>query len=210
MDFDPVTPEAELGKCSRSTPMLNEREVTGEELETAEEYLRSFQANSSVRASATASENRCKAGQLAAASGVGLVKQESCEDDLLIHSQDLESCQEEEGQDKLVMHSTARTYDKQLNVRHSYTILTPARSKLHFGGSACECDSVLGPVFSQLPSLKVKFFPSSTCVLCACASVAFFLSQRWRQDRHHRVDRLKTKNPRFPIFWPCGSSSFSQ
>ena len=41
--FDPVTLEAELGKCSRSTPMLNEREVTGEELEAAEEYLRSEQ-----------------------------------------------------------------------------------------------------------------------------------------------------------------------
>ena len=44
------------------------------------------------------------------------------------------------------------------------------------------------------------FFLSSICVLCACASVAFFLSQRWRQDRHHRVDQLKTKNRRFPIF----------
>ena len=36
----------------------------------------------------------------------------------------------------------------------------------------------------------------------SCAHVPrwpFFLSQRWRQDRHHRVDRLKTKNRRFPI-----------
>ena len=118
--FDPVTLGAELGKCSPSTHELKEREVTGEELETAEEYLRSFQANSSVRASAGAgaSENTCKAGQLAAASGVGLVKQESCEDDLLIHNQDLESCQEEERQDELVMHSTARTYDKHPHARH--------------------------------------------------------------------------------------------
>ena len=85
--------------------------------------------NSSVRASVSASESTCKAGQLAAASGVGLVKQESCEHNLLIHNQNLESCQEEERQDELLMHSAARTYDKHPNVRHSYSILTPAGSK---------------------------------------------------------------------------------
>ena len=85
--------------------------------------------NSSVRTSASASENTCKAGQLAAASGVGLVKQESCEHDLLIHNQNLESCQEER-QDELVMHSAARTYDKHPNGRHSYSILTSGGSRI--------------------------------------------------------------------------------
>ena len=129
--FNPVTLEAELGKCSPSTPMLNEREVqvTGEEFETAEEYLRSFQAKTSVRASASASENTWKAGQLAAANGVGLVKQESCEDDLLI--QDLESCQEEEREDEFVMHSTARTYDKHPNARHSILTQPASASKVN-------------------------------------------------------------------------------
>ena len=47
--FDPVTLEAELGKCSRSTPMLNEREVTGEELDTAKECLRSEQFSENER-----------------------------------------------------------------------------------------------------------------------------------------------------------------
>ena len=58
-------------------------------------------------------------------------------------------------------------------------------------------------ILSNYQVLKWIFFSSSMCVLCACASVAFFLSQRWRQDRHHRAAyRLKTKNRRFPIFWP--------